>query len=276
MFYTKLRGLYPSLTYSETKIADFILANKDTVSTLTSQQLADKLGISQPTVIRFSKKLGYRSYRNLILDLERSEIEDSVVEEIQVSDSTQLTNAKIKSYAKKLFDIVDEVNDPSDYDKTIEYILKAKIIFCYGFLSTSSIAQYMNDLLQLFGFNSYCMDNYSTMSALRNQGSDGLLLVFSKSGETAVTNEVASYAKERGLTVVGVTSMVDNTLSKSLDVWFKVVYSPLKTRFLHYTETIAQSYVVGCIILNLYKHDVTRYNECAAEHRALTRGSFNS
>ena len=175
-----------------------------------------------------------------------------------------------------MFDIVDEVNDPSDYDKTIEYILKAKIIFCYGFLSTSSIAQYMNDLLQLFGFNSYCMDNYSTMSALRNQGSDGLLLVFSKSGETVVTNEVASYAKERGLTVVGVTSMVDNTLSKSLDVWFKVVYSPLKTRFLHYTETIAQSYVVDCIILNLYKHDVTRYNECAAEHRALTRGSFNS
>ena len=36
MFFTKLKTLYPTLTYSETKIADYILANKDeTLYTIT-------------------------------------------------------------------------------------------------------------------------------------------------------------------------------------------------------------------------------------------------
>lgn len=46
MFYTKLKGIYPSLTYSETKIADYILANRESVTKLTSQQMADILELS--------------------------------------------------------------------------------------------------------------------------------------------------------------------------------------------------------------------------------------
>lgn len=83
MFFTKLKTLYPTLTYSETKIADYILANKDETFDKTSQELASLLGISQSTTIRFSQKMGYNSFKNMVLDLSRSNAENDI-QEIQL------------------------------------------------------------------------------------------------------------------------------------------------------------------------------------------------
>lgn len=273
MFYTKLKGIYPSLTYSETKIADYILANRESVTKLTSQQMADILELSQPTIIRFSQKLGYKSYRNLLLDMEKSYEDEEVVEEIQIKDSIATTNDKIKTHIQKLLDLTEEINLPEDFERAIDLILGAKTIFCYGFLSTGSMADHMNCLLQLFGFNSYCLDNYATMSAMRNQGQDGLLIAFSKSGETPVTNEVVRYARGRGLKIIGITNMVSNSMSPYLDIWLKVMYSPVKTRFLHYTETAPQMFIIDSLILNLYKRDFAYYSDCVAEHVGITKSA---
>lgn len=271
MFYTKLKGIYPSLTTSETKVADYILANRESVSALTSQQLADALELSQPTIIRFSQKMGYKSYRNLLQDVEKSVDGDEVVEEIQLKDSIATTNEKIKNHIQHLLDVTNELNEPTDFEKAIDLIQSAKTIFCYGFLSTGSMADHMNNLLQLFGINSFCMDNYATMSSMRNHGRDGLLIAFSKSGETAVTNEVVRYAKDRGLKVIGVTNMAPNSMSPWLDVWLKVLYSPVKTRFLHYTETTPQMFIIDSLILNLYKRNFALYSDCVSEHIDITK-----
>ncbi len=272
MFYTKLKAIYSGLTYSEIKIADYILANQESVTGLTSQQLADLLGLGQSTIIRFSQKMGYKSYRNMLLDLERSQDEtEEKVEEIQMMDSIATTNEKIKLRIQHLLDVTTEVNAPGDFEQAVEMIRKAKIIFCFGFLSTGSVADHMNGLLQLFGFNSFCLDGFSTMSAMRNHGEDGLLLAFSKSGETAMTNRVARYAKERGLKVVGITNMAPNTMASYLDVWLKAVHSTIRTRFLHYTETLPLFFIVDCLILNLYKQDFSYYSDCVAEHVAITK-----
>ena len=129
----------------------------------------------------------------------------------------------------------------------------------------------MNELLQLFGLNSFCLDSFATMTAARNQGKDGLLIVFSKSGETAVTNRVARYAKERGLKIIGVTNMAPNTMAPYLDVWLKTMHSEVRTRFMHYTETLPLFFIVDCIILNLYKQDFSGYSDCVKDHVAITK-----
>lgn len=94
MFFAKLKSIYPTLTYSETKVADYILANRqDSLEEATSSELASLLGVSQSTIIRFSKKMGYKSFKNMILDLSRSG-DDDEIEEIQLKDSTVATNEK--------------------------------------------------------------------------------------------------------------------------------------------------------------------------------------
>ena len=116
MFYTKLKAIYSSLTYSEAKIADYILANQEKAIHLTSQQLADILGVGQSTVIRFSQKMGYKSYRNMLLELEKSDDSEEKIEEIQIEDSTAATNEKIKTRVQSLLDVAADVNSPADFE----------------------------------------------------------------------------------------------------------------------------------------------------------------
>lgn len=270
MFFEKLEAAYPGLTGTESRIAEYLLANRERLQGLTSQKLADSLGVSQSSVIRFSQKLGYKSYRNLLLDLERSAPKGSI-EEIQLSDSTLTTNEKIRGHTKLLLDLTADLNPPSQFERAVQLIQQAQSIFCFGFLSTHSAADHMSELLQLFGLNSFCLDPFGTMSAMRDQGKDGLLIVFSKSGETAMTRQVVQYAKERGLRILAVTNMNANPVAADADVWLKIKHSTVRTRFLHYTETLPMFFLVECLILNLYKQDFPRYSGNVREHIAITK-----
>ena len=273
MFYEQLKDIYQSLTYSERKIADYILANKDSIGDMTSQKMADNLGIGQATVIRFSKKLGFRNYKYMLSALEEGERNYSDIEEIQLKESTATTNEKIKNKVKFLIDFTDEANTPQTYDAAVDLIREARYIYCYGYMSTMSVAVYMHELLQLFGLNSFCMEAHSTMSSMRCQGEGGLLIVFSKSGETPITNEVVRFAKEKGLKVLAVSSYKPNSMvtKNKVDVWIKAMYSEVKTRFIHYTETIPFFYIVDCLVLNLYKRDFSHYSDNVEEHTAITK-----
>lgn len=272
MFYEKLEAVYPSLTSKEARVSEYILANRKSISGLTSQKLADNLGVSQSTVIRFSQKLGYKSYQNLLLDLERSGEPGERLEEIQLTDSTLTTNEKILDHVKLLLDLAAEINSPSEFERAVELIQRAETIFCFGFLSTHSAAHHMNELLQLFGINSFCLDTYSTLSAMRNHRGGGLLIVFSKSGATDMTNRVVRYAKELGFKIIGITNMAPNPMASDLDVWLKAKHSPVRTRFLHYTETLPMFFLIDCLILNLYKQDFSSYSDSVKQYVAITKG----
>src|SRR5690606_18203767 len=49
----------------ERRIADFILDNTHLLRDYSSQQLANALGISQSSVVKFSQKLGFKGYPDL-------------------------------------------------------------------------------------------------------------------------------------------------------------------------------------------------------------------
>ena len=97
MFSIKLKELYGSLTYSETRIINYILANKDNIDILTSENLAKEVGVSPSTITRFTQKFGYSSIRNLLLDFKNESDETSEVYEIQETESTDDTCKKAKS-----------------------------------------------------------------------------------------------------------------------------------------------------------------------------------
>lgn len=57
---TKIRQL--SLTQTDRTIAEYILDNLDTIGLQTSTTLAQNMGVSDTSVIRFIRKLGFKGY----------------------------------------------------------------------------------------------------------------------------------------------------------------------------------------------------------------------
>ena len=61
----KIRSERDQMSAIERRIADFILDNAHLLRDYSSQQLANALGISQSSVVKFSQKLGFRGYPDL-------------------------------------------------------------------------------------------------------------------------------------------------------------------------------------------------------------------
>jgi hypothetical protein len=61
----KIRSERDQMSAIERRIADFILDNAHLLRDYSSQQLANALGISQSSVVKFSQKLGFKGYPDL-------------------------------------------------------------------------------------------------------------------------------------------------------------------------------------------------------------------
>ena len=101
----KLKTTFGELTYSEEKLAQYIDEHRSEMTDITSQQLAAEVGIGQSTVIRFSQKLGYGTFKKMIADITSENPDESIDLEIEEHESTRETNEKIREQYNQILDL---------------------------------------------------------------------------------------------------------------------------------------------------------------------------
>jgi len=69
MYREKIREYYDHLSRSYRKVADYIMSNYYEVAFMTAAQLAYAVGVDTTTVVRFSQRLGYNGYPELLQDV---------------------------------------------------------------------------------------------------------------------------------------------------------------------------------------------------------------
>jgi DNA-binding MurR/RpiR family transcriptional regulator len=70
MILEKIRQLYPRLTKSQKRLADFIAISYQEAAFMTASRLARRVAVNEATVIRFAQRLGYGGYPELIDDIQ--------------------------------------------------------------------------------------------------------------------------------------------------------------------------------------------------------------
>ena len=68
----KIRAGYGDMRKSEQKAADFILEHLDTIPFKRLEELADLIGVSTTSVIRFTRSIGYQGYGDMQQELQQS------------------------------------------------------------------------------------------------------------------------------------------------------------------------------------------------------------
>lgn len=261
MYITKIKNIYPELTGSEMKIADYILANKGNIDKITSSELAEILEVGQSTIIRFSQKLGYKTFKQFVNDMANDTGEaDEANGEVQLQDSTRITMEKIKERYKELLDIAYDLNTDQEFEAVMRSIQKAEHILVYGFLGTGSIASYLSNSLIEMGFYSIYSSSVIEMKQRISLGNEkDILVLISKTGETKEVIRLAEIAKKKGIQVIAITNMTKNSLSTLSDLQLKILSSRVKTRLQAYASSVELIYVIDSLILLLYKADYAKY-----------------
>lgn len=223
MFSTKVNSLYTKLTMTEKKIADYLIINGGDVDGMTSYELAERLGIGQATVVRFSKKLGYRMFGEMIDDAKNSVGESS--SEIQENDTASDILEKLGKRTCDIIQAIRQSNDAECFVRAAKLIDGAKNIVCYGYTTSNLFASYLSELLIEIGKGALC-ENNSILTKRRVFQLDpqrDVVVIVSKSGEKSEPVGIAEYARSRGVPVIAISNAGKNPLVEASDVHLKVL-----------------------------------------------------
>lgn len=143
-----------SLTRTDADIAEYILAHFDTIGFQTSTTLAESIGVSDTSVIRFIRKLGFKGYSEF-----RAEMNKRAARQIRQSESGLMPGEKYARSLEQLnpshllYDVsqytVENLRrsydqlDQATVDQVVDILLSSDRKYVAGFRGTACCAQYM-------------------------------------------------------------------------------------------------------------------------------------
>jgi len=231
-----------ALRKSEAKVASFVLDNANQVIRMRIVDLASQSGVSEPTVIRFCRAIGFDGFRSFKLQLAQHLSLGEVFTQFAVDDKdtiADLRNKVFDSTVGSLLTVRDEL-DVVALETAITTINQAKRVEFYGFGASGSVAadaQHKFFRLQV-STAAYTDPHIQHMSAI-SLGKDDVVVAISQSGQTQALLQSVRLAIEAGATVIGLAPQ-DTALSElcSISLYVNVeedlqAIAPVSSRIAH-------------------------------------------
>lgn len=255
MFTNRVKLKLQDLNYSDNLIANYIMSNKQFASSMTSYEIAKNARVAQTTVIRFAKKLGYNSFKELQLDLLYDD-NTNQSGEVDPNEASILTIDKIKSAYHSTTDEMLRLNRVEKLDEIADIIYRANKILCFGSETSITMAKLFSDHLVEMGKESYASNNsYDSVNVIRNMNENDVLFIVSASGETIQSVKVATIAKKYRIKIVLLTGPHKSTLKKMADYLLVSSEYKLYTNMLIINNRCSQMFLIECLFLLIWKKD---------------------
>lgn len=218
----KLRSERDRMSAIERRIADFIVENARLLRDYSSQQLADALGISQSSVVKFCQKLGFKGYPDLKYSVGEAAARaeqgpGSMVEAnrgVVAAGSADLW--RLKSGSEEETRLIN----PPDATASVALALgKAGRVFIIGLGDDDIHARAFALKLSLLGILTvHNFDTAHMTASVSASGPGDVLLVFSEHGKQAALCQICRYFREHRGFVVTVTRHTSNSVRAQADI----------------------------------------------------------
>ena len=269
----KLKECYGRLSKSEKIVADYILKNKLTASDLTISELSKKTNVSCSTINRLALNLGYDGYKEFIKSLYLNAHNDEKelnkhIYDVDIDDDFNLSIKEVASLVCSLnieaITNTYKMLDMKTLNKVIKLIDKAQRVVIFALSGSIVVAKDMLFKLERLGIACQVSDNYHSLLANASTLKKNELAVFiSYSGNTKEVIEAAKLAKETEATVVGITMVGNNQLSKLVD--YSIQHSSVDRGIKTFStrSRVVQENIVDMIFIGLVtkrKEQLNKYN----------------
>jgi DNA-binding MurR/RpiR family transcriptional regulator len=217
----KIRAERDQMSAIERRIADFLLDNAHLLRDYSSQQLADALGISQSSVVKFSQKLGFKGYPDLKFSVGETVARNGgtaqparAAAKAQHEDlSAELWRAKAKAEEE-----TRSINPRPQLDALADTLAGAGRVFLAGVGEDGIRAQEFALKLALLGIATVQHADAVLASVVLSSAVAGdVLLVFSEHGKQNELCHLARDFRARHGQVVSITRHTANPLRAHCD-----------------------------------------------------------
>ena len=218
----KIRAERDQMSAIERRIADFVLDNAQLMRDYSSQQLANALGISQSSVVKFSQKLGFKGYPDLkysigdaIARANNGDSDDSV----PASDDDAPIASDLWRRKTEAEEETRSINPATTLGEVATALAGSARVFIIGLGEDDIHARSFALRLSLLGILTvHNFDTAHMTASVSSAGKGDVLLVFSEHGKQPSLCQIGRAFGENGGTVVTVTRHTSNPLRAYSDV----------------------------------------------------------
>ncbi|TXH64895.1 MAG: MurR/RpiR family transcriptional regulator [Thermomonas sp.] len=216
----KIRSERDRMSAIERRIADFVLENAQLLRDYSSQQLANALGISQSSVVKFCQKLGFKGYPDLKLSI------NEAVVRADNGDDAHAARTELRRPAAGLWQRKSEaeeatrlINPPETLDAVAQAIGRARTVFIIGLGEDDIHARAFALRLSLLGILTvHNFDPAHMTASLSAAAADDVLLVFSEQGMQPSLCQLGHHFRAKRGKLVTITRHSSNALRAHADV----------------------------------------------------------
>lgn len=276
----RIKSRYPQMNSSMQKIADCVIANGNSVAFQKASEFAGESGVSPASISRFVKMMGFKNFNEFQLALASADAEISDADEPD-QDVLAYNGKKVgkstKRICKTIFGrsirVIEETFKMVDFEvveKVAEKIDTAGRIVVIGVGRSKLTTQAIVSRLYRIGYNiAAYSDSHEIVNVTSIMQPGDLLIAVSNFGQSKATVEGAKRARKNGAVAVGITSVMESPLVKSVDYTLMSAYDYASDRmgrlYEPSAENAAQFILVDCLYMIVaIKHEKENLNRYRA------------
>ncbi|SQI37233.1 MurPQ operon repressor [Leminorella richardii] len=254
---------------SEKKMAAFILESPKRIVTLSSQELAAALNVSQSGIIKFAQKLGFKGYTALKLAISEElgrnrQVEKSTLHlHNEITGDDDLLAIANKLLLEKQSALRETMNalDAKVFNQVVEKVAAAHKVHIAGIGGSALIAKDLAYKLLKIGIPAFSeFDSHVQLTIAQTLGPSDVQIAISYSGVRREVVLAAEVARAQGATVVAITSLRNNALTQQADFVLHSVADEVQWRSSSISSRTAQNAVTDLLFMALVQHDRERAN----------------
>jgi DNA-binding MurR/RpiR family transcriptional regulator len=218
---TRIRSSLPVLAASEARVAAWIMQQPEKIIHLSMAQVAQACGVSDTTVLRFCRAVGFQGYTDLKLSIARDVssptqiIHDDIAEGDRPAD---IARKVFMSNIQALYDTL-EVLDEDALTKALGLLAAAKRILIVGVGTSSPIVHSMYNMLTRLGLTCKAQtDSYLQLMEVALLGPGDVVVAISQSGSSIDPVLTLKQARANGAATICITGNAQSPITDYADV----------------------------------------------------------
>lgn len=220
----KIQFAIPSLPKGEKSAAVYIAEHLDIVAEQNLSMISSAIGVSEATIIRLCKRIGYDGF----LEFRRNVRDSKIAAEAVIKGSRNNRETIAADIRKVMSDVISENSEimknvlalvTDEYGRAVDSICNARVINMFGNGDAIIPCELLAIKLMKIGVPCWVVNDQDLQLLSASAMSEGdVALAVSHTGRSKSVVEALKKAKQRGAITIGITGAVKSPLLKYCDI----------------------------------------------------------
>ncbi|MFC4772291.1 MurR/RpiR family transcriptional regulator [Enterococcus hermanniensis] len=251
-----MQSMQNDMSTAEKKIYLFIRENSEKAAGMTATEIAEASGASAPTVVRFSKKMGFNSLTDLKIELSAETMQqrsNNTYSDVSQDESFHTLKNKLASNARYTIDETTALFNEEEFLQACQLLEEKDFCYVLGIGASNLTATDIVQKWSRLGKNIISEPDYNTiLPQLVLHQKEAVIWLVSNSGLTSELLALAETAKDLGIPIITLTQFGQNPLAKLSDVCLQTSRPTEATYRSAATDSILAQFITVDLLFYVY------------------------